>query len=401
MRVKLPTPDTVVLCLLAALVVGGLLLGGGSSSSDGAGSGVPDVGLIARRVEQIRGLQFKRLPRPLIVTPSQASADQLAAIDRETRPGERQVTERLLVLLGLVPAGTDLRDVAGDVSTEQVAGYYDPSSKRLAVVSGHASSGAVGEITLAHELDHALDDQALGLRMDSSVAADDSASAYTALEEGTATVVMTDYARRFISSSQLFGSALSAQSSTAGIPPYVLASLLFSYVEGETFVSRLRAVAHGWKLVNYAFRTRPPRSTEQVIHPDKYLVDEKPVPVPIRDVRALVPASWHRLTRGTLGEFDTHQLLKRAVSDAVAGDAAAGWGGGSYAMWGDRSHSAVVLSWAWDTPLDAAQFRRAASVWARKRGAVLRASGLRTVVVLAPGVPRRAGALAAAALRRR
>jgi hypothetical protein len=327
---------------------------------------------IAHRVEQIRGLRFKRLPQPVIVTAAETRAASLRDLDRGSPPAERQAAAQVLELLGLLKPGTDLRSVAGDVGGEQVAGYYDTRRKRLAIVAGPvASDSATSEITLAHELDHALDDQRIGLRDVTSAGADDAVSAYTALVEGVATAVMDDYARRFIDPGALLGSAFSSlgpsASATGKIPPYLLSSLLFSYVSGERFVNRLRAVAHGWKLVNYALRSRAPASTEQVIHPEKYIVDERPVRVVENGVRRLLPPSWRRTAHGTIGEFDTDQLLKLGVPAGAAGDAAAGWGGGTYELWAPaavsgscpspcRAQSALVVSWVWDTPADAAQF---------------------------------------------
>jgi hypothetical protein len=382
------------------LAAAGIALGssgdssGGSSATAGAEAAAAKVAPIARRVETIRGLHFKQLPKPLIVTPAQARADQLHAIDTGTSAENRRVATKVLELLGLLKPGTDLRAVAGDVSSEQVAGYYDTHRKRLAIVSGSIGGDDVlSEITLAHELDHALDDQAIGLHEGDSVAADDAESAYTALVEGVATSVMTDYARRYIKSSALLESTASSfgpASSTKGIPPYILSSLLFSYIAGEKYVNRLREVAHGWKLVNYALKSRHPRSTEQVIHPDKYLADERPVRVALK-VRPLLPgAGWKRATHGTIGEFDTDQILKRAVSGAVAGDAAAGWGGGTYELWtAGSARSALVLGWAWDTPLDAKQFDRALRAYVKKRpgGAAMAmhvAPGLRTTLAIGP-----------------
>jgi hypothetical protein len=391
MRQRASAPETILLAVLLVLVAAGLALGGSSSSGGtsvaGASAAAARVGPIARHVEAIRGLRFKHLPRPLIVTPAQTRADSLRDLDRNDPPSERRASARVLELLGLLEPGVDLRKVAGDVSSEQVAGYYDTQRKRLAIVAGSAASDSVlSEITLAHELDHALDDQAIGLRDVVSVGADDASSAYTALVEGVATSVMDDYARRYISPGRALKSALAAlgpaAGSTEGIPPYLLSSLLFSYVYGEKFVARLREVAGGWKLVNYALRTRPPSSTEQVIHPDKYLVNEKPVPV-----RLGVPAGWKRLAHGTIGEFDTDEVLKLGVSDTAAGDAAAGWGGGSYALLGSGSRRALVVGWAWDSRADAGQFNRALRVYARKgpRGsAAVSVRGLRSVLAIAP-----------------
>jgi hypothetical protein len=231
------------------------------------------------------------------------------------------------------------------------------------------------------------------------------------LVEGIATAVMDDYARRYIDPGAALGSAFTAggpaAAATKKIPPYLLASILFSYIEGERYVNKLREVAHGWKLVNYALARRPPTSTEQVIHPLKYIVGERPVRVAGRRLGPLLPGGWRRLAHGTLGEFDTDQLLKLGTSDAVAGEAAAGWGGGRYELWGAagcpapcRKQSALVVRWAWDTPLDAAQFNRTLrayvvkglrgrsrdpGAWAVGDGAAaVRAHGLFSSLALAP-----------------
>src|SRR3954465_6418936 len=389
-RQKASTPETIILALLVGLVVLGLLLGGSSSSSSGSSvagvaAAAKQVAPISRRVEKIRGLRFKRLPRPLIVTPAQTRADSLRELDRQTTPSERRAAAQVLELLGLLKPGTDLRSIEGDVAGEQVAGYYDTRRKRLAIVAGAgAADDVTSEITLAHELDHALADQRLGVRDLGSAGADDYASAYTALVEGVATSVMDQYARRYIDPGRALSSAFAtagpALASTKNIPPYLLNSILFSYTSGERFVNELRRVGHGWKLVNYALRKRPPRSTEQVIHPEKYFVDERPVAVPVSGVRALLPRGWKRTASGTVGEFDSDQILKLAASDAVAGDAAAGWGGGSYALWSapGGKQSALVLVWAWDTPRDAAQFLVAARQYVARKlhgRAVVRAVG--------------------------
>src|SRR3954468_21199588 len=355
-RGKAPTGEVVIAVLIVALLVGGFVLGGtGSSSSPGGTAGAraaaAKVAPIARRVETIRGLRFKHLPKPLIVTAAQTRADSLRELDRHTTPAERRAATEVLELLGLLPPGTDLRAVEGDVAGEQVAGYYDTRRKRLPILArAGAADDVTSEITLAHELDHALDDQRIGVRDLGSPGADDYASAYTALVEGTATSVMDQYARRYIDPGRALSSAFAtagpALASTKKIPPYLLASILFSYTGGEKFVNQLRTVGHGWKLVNYALRARPPRSTEQVIHPEKYFIDERPVAVPVSGVRALLPRGWKRVAGGTVGEFDTDQVLKLGVDSAVAGDAAAGWGGGSYVLWSssDRKQSALVLT---------------------------------------------------------
>lgn len=397
--------------LVIALIAGGFALGGTSTSSGGGGgtagarAAAAQVAPIARRVEAIRGLRFKRLPKPVIVSAAQTRADSLRDLDRHTTAADRRAATQVLELLGLVKPGTDLRAVEGDVAGQQVAGYYDTRRKRLAIVAGSVGADDVtSEITLAHELDHALDDQRLGLRDLGSAGADDYVSAYTALVEGTATSVMDQYARRYIDPGRALGSAFAsagpALASTKNIPPYLLASILFSYTSGEQFVNALRQAGHGWKLVNYALKTRPPRSTEQVIHPEKYFIDERPVPVSVSGMRGLVPRGWKQVASGTVGEFDTDQILKLAVPAAVAGNAAAGWGGGSYVLWSRGSQSALVLGWAWDTPRDATEFVAALRQYVAKklggRAAVRVVDPSHTLLAIAPTAAQ-AGRLAAGA----
>src|SRR4051795_2585311 len=101
-RAKAPTGEMVIAVLIVGLLVGGFVLGGTSTSSGGGGTagaraaahqaapagrreaslggGRPAAakgGEIARRVEVVRGLLFKLLPKPLIVTAAQARADSL------------------------------------------------------------------------------------------------------------------------------------------------------------------------------------------------------------------------------------------------------------------------------------------------------------------------------------
>jgi hypothetical protein len=391
MRDKASSPEVVIGVLLVLLVAAGIAFGSGSGGGDpataGARAAAARVAPIARRVEAIRGLRFKQLPEPLIVTPAEARRDALADVDRN-KPEEIHAAERVGELLGLLPPKTDLRAVEGGLFDQQVLGFYDPHRKRLAIVAGStAGDNVTSEITLAHELDHAVDDQHFGLDRTTVPATDDASTAFSALVEGTATSVMTDYARRYISAGSTLKSALASlgsASSTDSIPPYLLNSLLFTYLSGQKFVDRLRAVAGGWKLVNYAFAKRPPASSEQVIHPEKYLVNERPDRVPLPSAIG----GLQRTAHGTFGEFDTDQLLRLGVDPVEAGNAAAGWGGGDYALWGD---DVLVVGWTWDTPADAVEFDRALRKYVGQvhpgDAAAVRSAGLRTALAIAPDAP--------------
>jgi hypothetical protein len=342
---------------------------------------------VARRVQRIRGLRYRRIPRAHLVSPAEAARAGLADLDRSYPAAQRHADEALLETLRALPPGTDLRREIGAEFRDEVGGYYDPRTKQLAVVKGAATGGALRDIVLAHELNHALEDQRFGLHDSGSPAAvDDASLANTALVEGSATAVMYNYAQRFLDPGQALGDLLPALQAGGGahLPRYLEDSLTWPYEGGLAFVNRLYARLHGWGLVNYALQRRRPATTEQVLHPDKYLADERPLSVP-----ALVGpgAGWKRAAAGTLGEFDTRELLR--IADAPGADeAAAGWGGGRYALWSRGAQHALVLSWRWDTPRDARQAAAALGVYrahAGRRGPVALATrGNATALGFAP-----------------
>jgi hypothetical protein len=324
---------------------------------------------VARRVERIRHLRFDQVPRPTVIDDSR--------LVRITRSEERvdggngglaadQATVRMLGLLQpnrpLAPASTASSDLA--------AAAYDTATNRLYVVRDAVSANrALVEFVLAHELTHALEDSNYGLA-EPKDAGDDRALAAQALGEGTATAVMVDYAAGHLSPSDLLAALGDVDQSTGGVPKFVVDELEWTYLGGQEFVNALRGFAGGWKLVDYAIQYRPPASTEQVLHPDKYVHDERPLPVSIH-ARPLRDRAWSRATGGDIGEFATAQLLALGNDQTAAKRAAAGWGGDRYELFRRRvppsacrgtcrADLALVLRWRWDTTADASQFDRAA-----------------------------------------
>jgi hypothetical protein len=325
--------------------------------------------VIAERVERLRGERFRELPRPLRVTAAQAQREGLADFDRVVTPARRRADEALYTLLGLLPAGTDIRDVQSSVFGEQVAGYYDPRTKRLRVVEGAGTSNRVlDEMVLAHELTHALDDQAIGLNMERAEQTGDAAYAYTGVVEGVATQLMYAYVERHFDADVALGGLLGGAfaSSTGGdLPPFILASLTFPYLTGDAFVEDLLRRAGGrWTLVNLAEGERPPASTEQLMHPARWIAVDAPQDVGLPAVARALGPGYRRLTSGVFGEWQTSQLL--GLGGGRPGRAAAGWGGDAYALYRRdaaepcatpcRSRDVLVMRWQWDTPGDAREF---------------------------------------------
>lgn len=337
----------IVLAILAGLAA---LAGGDEPAAEPAAP----VAVVAERVERLRALRFGDVPDVQRVSARRAREEGLADLDRTYPVGRRRADEAFYERLGLLPAGTDLREIQAAILGEQVAGYYDPRSRRLRVVEGAATGNRVlDEMTLAHELVHALEDQAIGIDLDRAEANDDRGYAYVALLEGTATQVMIDYLDEHFTGETALGGLLGGSFAAAGttpLPPFVMAAMTFPYLGGRQFVTELWRRG-GWRLVDAALRSRPPESTEQVLHAGKWLAVEMPVRVRRpSDARLGAPA-----TKGTFGEWQTAQLLETAGGNRS--DAAAGWGGDAYASW----PGAAAIRWSWDTRRDAREFRGALS----------------------------------------
>jgi hypothetical protein len=364
---------------------------------------------VARRIERVRELRFDRIPRPEVVTSrflnrlglrELGRADALAGIAADDAVGR---------ITGLL-ARDERLEAAYGATGDLAAAAYDPRTDRLYVVSDAVvANRALVEFVLAHELDHALEDQRFGLPSADDLD-DDGALAETALIEGSATAAMTDYAAVNLDALDLLAATEGIDEGTGDVPEAYVDQLTWAYLGGMRFVNALRALAGGWKLVDYALSSRPPATTEQVLHPQKYVHDELPSGVRL-DPEPLRAAGWRPADRGAFGELPTAQLLELGAQREAARAAAAGWDGDRYELWRRetapaecsypcREDLALVAKWAFDADADEREFERAArdylrlglgaepggaAVWAVEGGYAALAGGDReTAVVFAP-----------------
>jgi hypothetical protein len=397
----------VMLALVAALAAIGLLTGEEETSEPAAeGPSGPSLEQIARRVERVRELEFDRLPRVVRVSEREVGRAALRELDRQMSTAEVEAEEQLLELLGLLPAGADIRDLLATALAGEVGGYYVPRTGTLALVRGTGLGGLFEEVALAHELTHALEDQRFGIASrGASGFLRDRATAEGALHEGTATVVMVDYLLLTRGGADDVPAELRAQvleeiegvalPASSGLPRYLREGLVFPYVYGAALVNRIESES-GWAAVDRAFGPDAPVSTEQVLHPEKHAARERPVRLRLSGHRGALPRAARRLSEGDFGEFDTEQLLREGNGRERSERAAAGWGGGAFELWrlpgGDceepcRERHVLVMGWDWDSARDAAEFEAAAERTLSAlgaAGAVAGGRGDRVTVVLAP-----------------
>jgi len=140
----------------------------------------------------------------------------------------------------------------------------------------------------------------------------------------------------------------------AGVPSAVLESVSYAYTFGAEFAQALLRDS-GWGAFGHAF-ARPPLSTEQVLHPDKYLGDPPDLPqrVPLDVSRAL---PHHELIdENCIGELGVVTMLRQWGRGDEAWGVAAGWDGDRVQVFLREGDAALVWRLVWDTPDDAASF---------------------------------------------
>ena len=236
--------------------------------------------------------------------------------------------------VGPLSPDADTSSLSGDTS-ELAAAAYGTKTKRLYIIRGAVPrSRDLAEFVLAHELTDALEDQNFGLSERES-SSDDGALARLALTEGTATAVMTEYARRYLDPLALAGLAAGLDTSTHGVPDFIVEQLSFAYLRGAAFVQALYGVLDNWKLVNLVI-TRLPPSVEQADHPPRRL-PALPAPGAGPDPGLPGNPAFRRIDSGAVGEFTTGQLLRLGVSGPVSRQAADGWAGDRYVFLGSAA----------------------------------------------------------------
>jgi hypothetical protein len=334
---------------------------------------------VKAKLVTLRGLRFSSAVPVQAVTAEEARK----LLERELRAqysvDELARLSRVYVALGLLPQGSDLERAYLELYAHQVAGFYDPIERRMVlvenatapdlltrVVGGVLRRDFAGELVLAHELTHALQDQHYGLDVSrTDLGEDDAALARHAVYEGDATLAGFGVVLGTLKPS----SAVSLAAKLEGvpgqlaraypeIPDAIRESVIFQYVAGVNFVSWAYQRA-GWEGVN-ALLARPPLSTEQILHPEKYFMRaEYPLSVKLGGTSPYVQAGWQSAEEATLGEFTIQVLGDQFLSRTRAAAMAAGWDGDRLLALSRGEDIALVWLTAWDTEKDAPEFLEA------------------------------------------
>lgn len=328
-------------CLLGDEVPGG---GGGGLPTDPAEL----VGKASAQVERLRELRFSRPVDARFLSPAELR-DHIAKLLEDELPPKAVAREQaILEELGAIPPGTDLMALEEDALGSQVIGLYDPDTKEL-LVQRSGDAGPDEAITLAHELEHALADQALDLNEPKGLGTADGALARIAVIEGDATLTMTRYAIAELDLDELGSlgseSVPSAEREFDQLPDYLQRELLFPYFEGLRLNCYEWLTGGGWKAIDRLY-DHPPRSTYEVMFPAAY--GERPPAKPPPPGRP--GAGWKPVEKRDLGAAELSWLFAAPGGEAEAAlpdprRLVAGWRGGEVELWerGDRRALGIAL----------------------------------------------------------
>lgn len=328
---------------------------------------------VLEAVVEIRKLQPKEPVKKGIKSREEVKAYLVSRI-REEYPKERiAAEERLLERLGLIPVDLPLYEFMLDLLTEQVAGYYDPDSETFYIADWIPLE--IQKPVMAHELTHALQDQHFDLKkfLTPVEGNDDKTLARNALIEGEGFFVMLDYVLRpmgrnaidvpdLVELNRAQIPLMETQFPIFGkAPDYLKETLVFPYAYGGAFLKEILTQG-SWEDVAQIYSNLP-ESTEQILHPEKYLnTPDPPTEVDTKRLQENLSDEWELVVENVLGEFSTYLLLKEFISDEQAIKASEGWDGDKVELWETSGgKAAILLSSTWDGNMDAGEFFEAYS----------------------------------------
>ncbi len=331
------------------------------------------VDSLLERVVALRGLEATRALDVRVAARAAVRARLEEIIEEENLTPEAREEERVLKYLGLVPRDVDLLELYKDLIEEQLAGMYDIDQRVLVLADWLPLD--MQTMVVTHEIVHALQDQNFSLRVRKKLGfkTPDAEAAWHALIEGDATASMLQAAlakagrsfAAFVDSlpargwaTLLEGTAPVETQHMRSAPKVIRDAIGFPYEKGLAFVTALYREG-GWSRVDQAF-VHPPVSTEQILHPERFLPEEpdEPIRVEVPDVRGVLGAGYAPTANMPLGEYDLYLYLSGYVDAAIAEVASEGWGGAWLSLYGapDDEPEALVLVTTWDTEEDALEF---------------------------------------------
>ena len=341
------------------------------------------VDQILQFVSQDTGLPIQHKVKRKLITREKVESyvEKRMKGDKDTQRLER--SQLVLKKFGLIPQDYDLHAEFLKLLSEQVAAYYDSKTKTVNLLDWVQPE--LQRPVLAHELTHALQDQAVDLQKWSRAGAPDdnplpdqqeqvveeAQAARQNVTEGQAMLAMLDYTLAPAGLSVLKApdvvNAMRAGMTEgkdspvlASAPVFLRESLMMPYTFGLDFV-RTVLTKKGTSAAFMGMLEHPPVDTRQVMEPETYLQDKAAEPLTIPGLDKLIAPQYERYDFGGMGAFDIFLLARQYAPKSDAKDYYSHWRGGYYLAahqkTAPKDQIALVYFSHWDSPDAALAFQ--------------------------------------------
>jgi hypothetical protein len=328
----------------------------------------PRVADLAAYVEDERGLDYDHPVYVDFLTRAEytqeTTGEELGGDEAAEREDFGDYAGQLRAL-GVASGELDLYEAFNTVIDGGTLAFYDPDDERIRVRGTEMSVGL--EVTLVHELTHALQDQRFDLERVYDPTLDSGAStAFRALAEGDALRVENAYIEEELTDSEksdydeeFAGDLADSESATKDVPPFIEAVFGAPYALGQPFVTMLfnRDGNHG---VDRAFK-EPPNTEEHVLDPASFLAEEGATDV---DLDLDLDDGVDVVEEGPFGATSWYLFLAERIDPKQAFDAALGWNGDAFAAYREDDQLCVQAVFAGDEEADEEQMAAALDDWA-------------------------------------
>lgn len=311
---------------------------------------------IEANVSALRALGPLAAPETVLLTGSELAARAAPAIDMAT--AEAQAA--LLRSLDFVDADFSADDYVETIaSPPAITSYYDDDTNMMLVAGDLQTLTPAQQLAYAASFVQLLQDQHFDRdRLRDPLLSADTRLALAAFAAGEEALVQNLYLRADFFSEAEREAILDGLGETAAATdtPLLPAQDELAAMAGLPFVQTLYDEG-GFGAIDAAWQT-PPRSTEQLLHLDRYRAGELPVDVSLPLLDGVLGAdAWTAVTEGVLGEWQLRRYLAQQLSAEQVETAATGWGGDRYVIYeNEAGDQLMALQIVWDTLDDSNEF---------------------------------------------
>jgi hypothetical protein len=254
-------------------------------------------------------------------------------------------------LMGFSDKPVDVKKLCKKILASNAGAHYNEKTKELLALKEYQTIDMMNSMLIVHELRHAVLDAHFDLAtlLGKYSAYDDRGLALIAAIEGDASLTALLFngfnpqvmASTFNSEPLMSLSPLGNTTQLSKITDIVKHRFTMPVIDGLRFVTAVFAKKK-WKGINTILAS-PPDSSEQILHPEKYIKREKPLPVTVQ----YHPEGYDLYHSGVIGEYYLNVLLMAKPANKYL-DFANGWGGDTFNIY--RKPSSYFLVWksAWD-----------------------------------------------------